>query len=340
MRNILRKPLSKEMINNAQKMDLLTYLKEFEPHELVYRGHNEYTTVTHDSLKISNGMWRWFSRGISHRSALDYLIHVKGMEFYDAVVYMNSINRTGHAVLAIAMVSRPQQAQKEKAAFILPVANTDNRRVIAYLLSRGIGREIIDYCITHGMLYESKDYHNAVFVGKDNTGKARFATQRGTHSGSAFRVDVEGSDKRYSFSLAPNSKNETLYLFESAIDALSHATLYKMEGRNWQDHHRLSLSGITVIDPEKHSDPDECRPLPAALATYLESSLHIKEIIICMDNDEPGRIAAGQIIHTLQKEGYGVKYVPPPAGKDYNDHLKAQIQNLRHREHAKKEYAR
>ena len=54
-------------------MDLLTYLKNYEPYELVHFSGNTYTTRTHDSLKISNGKWMWWSRGIGGRSALDYL---------------------------------------------------------------------------------------------------------------------------------------------------------------------------------------------------------------------------------------------------------------------------
>ena len=39
-----------------------------------------------------------------------------------------------------------------------------------------------------------------------------------------FRMDCSGSDKRFSFHLK-GSNTETLYIFESPIDALSYATL-------------------------------------------------------------------------------------------------------------------
>lgn len=45
-------------------MDLLTYLQTYEPDELVRISANTYTMKTNDSLKISNGMWMWWSRGI------------------------------------------------------------------------------------------------------------------------------------------------------------------------------------------------------------------------------------------------------------------------------------
>ena len=51
-------------IKKAKEMDLYTYLKNYEPDELVHFSRDTYMTRTHDSLKISNGMWYWFSRGI------------------------------------------------------------------------------------------------------------------------------------------------------------------------------------------------------------------------------------------------------------------------------------
>lgn len=69
--------VTREMIDRAKKMDLLTYLQTYEPQELVHFGGNTYCTREHDSLKISNGKWCWFSRGIGGKTALDYLIKVK-----------------------------------------------------------------------------------------------------------------------------------------------------------------------------------------------------------------------------------------------------------------------
>ena len=51
---------SPEIIQKVKQMDLLTYLKNYEPEELVQFNRNTFMTKTHDSLKISNGMWYWF----------------------------------------------------------------------------------------------------------------------------------------------------------------------------------------------------------------------------------------------------------------------------------------
>lgn len=70
---------SEEQISKARSIDLLTYLQTYEPTELVHVRGNTYCTREHDSLKISNGKWMWWSRGFGGNSALDYLIKVKGM---------------------------------------------------------------------------------------------------------------------------------------------------------------------------------------------------------------------------------------------------------------------
>ena len=74
-----------EVVQRVKQIDLLTYLKSYEPYELVHFSGHTYTTRSHDSLKISNGKWMWWSRGIGGRSALDYLIKVRGYDFVQAV---------------------------------------------------------------------------------------------------------------------------------------------------------------------------------------------------------------------------------------------------------------
>lgn len=53
---------SQSQITEARQLDLLTYLRLYEPNELVHVSGNIYSTRTHDSLKISNGKWMWWSK--------------------------------------------------------------------------------------------------------------------------------------------------------------------------------------------------------------------------------------------------------------------------------------
>lgn len=73
--------IAPEVVTEAKRMDLLTYLRTYEPGQLVRVSGNTYCTREHDSLKISNGKWMWWSRGIGGRTALDYLIKVKELSF-------------------------------------------------------------------------------------------------------------------------------------------------------------------------------------------------------------------------------------------------------------------
>ena len=195
--------VTREMIDRAKKMDLLTYLQTYEPQELVHFGGNTYCTREHDSLKISNGKWCWFSRGIGGKTALDYLIKVKELPFTEAVERI-----VGRAAERPSVFHARAQPEKPKTLLLPPKSNS-NTRVIAYLKSRGIDGGLIEQCIRSGQLYESLPYHNAVFVGMDRNGTPRYACLRGI--GTDFKGEATGSDKRYSFSLAYSSRPSTCY---------------------------------------------------------------------------------------------------------------------------------
>ena len=76
---------TKEQIEECRKIDLLSYLAAKEPQNLKKVSATEYATADHDSLKISNGKWMWWSQGFGGHTALDYLIKVRGMSFKNAI---------------------------------------------------------------------------------------------------------------------------------------------------------------------------------------------------------------------------------------------------------------
>lgn len=210
------------VVREVKRMDLLTYLKNYEPYELVHFSGNTYTTRTHDSLKISNGKWMWWSQRTGGRSALDYLIKVRGYSFLEAV-----------ELLAEQANIQPPLSVSENVPMekqlLLPKKNQDDQKVIAYLLGRGIEKEIIQFCLESGRVYESAFHHNVVFVGMDEKDNPKYAALRGI--GTSFIGEANGSDKNYSFSIFAEKSNDTVHLFESAIDLLSYATLQKLEGK-------------------------------------------------------------------------------------------------------------
>ena len=66
----------KDAIMDVRGIGLLDYLQRYEPDNLRRVSPGVFCTKEHDSLRISNGKWYWFSQGFGGCSALDYLIKV------------------------------------------------------------------------------------------------------------------------------------------------------------------------------------------------------------------------------------------------------------------------
>ncbi|MDE7243029.1 MAG: DUF3991 and toprim domain-containing protein [Oscillospiraceae bacterium] len=300
--------VTKEQIAKAKEWDLLSYLQAYEPQELKRSGPHEYCTRTHDSLKISNGKWCWNSQGIGGRTALDYLIKVRGMDFVGAVEMLCGYRAPPQQRAA----SPPQQKH-----FSLPEASRWPTAVVAYLQDRGIDPELIGVCLQTGTLYQSRNYQNCVFVGRDTKGRARSASLRGTWD--KFRLEAAGSDKRYGFCLpARDADCPRLAVAESPIDALSLATLVKLSGGNWQDSHYLSLGGTG----------------PRAMIQFLHDHSNVTQVSLCLDNDKAGREGMERLEQAILEDpklAQRVKLVyrnspPMEYGKDYNEFLCTQKQ--------------
>ena len=111
-----------EVIEQARQIDLLSYMKAFEPGELVRISGNNYTTRTHDSLKISNGKWMWWSQRIGGYNALDYLIKVKEYSFVEAVETL-----MGKAAVMPSLTVRPKQKEMPKALLLPEKSDTTDK---------------------------------------------------------------------------------------------------------------------------------------------------------------------------------------------------------------------
>ena len=300
---------TEKQIDQARSIDLLTYLQSFEPTELVHVRGNTYCTREHDSLKISNGKWMWWSRGFGGNSALDYLIKVKGMQFMDAMKILTKEGTDLHDTDA-KKSRKPDCDVKRK--LLLPDKSETNFEVIRYLTSRGIDSDVIKACIDEGLLYESLPYHNCIFVGFDETGNAAYAFYRAT-TGERLMGEAAGSDKRYSFRI--DRAGSTLHVFESAIDLLSYATIMKMRTGEWRAEPMLSLGGVYAP-----STNNKQTKLPIALQNMTQNQTQINTIALHLDNDYAGRSATRSISEQLGNK-YIVRDEPPAYGKDCNDYL-------------------
>ena len=292
-----------DTVARVKEIDLLTYLQYCEPDELTRISPNTYSTKTHSSLKISNGKWMWWSRGIGGKNALDFLVKVKGMDFKDAVLQIAAFEKLP--------VTTHETKQAVKSFSLLPRA-PNNDKVISYLLKRGISRTVIDYFINEDFIYQSLQRDNLVFVGYDEKHKPRYATVRGTES-SRFFYDVAGSNKEFSFRLV-NNDTDSVHLFESAIDLISYATLCEKQGSDYKSLSLVSLSGVY------NQGNNEQIKIPVALSSYLEKH-DTKTIHLHLDNDRAGHNAARALTNLLSNK-YSVRSHFVPVGKDVNDYLR------------------
>ena len=148
-----------------------------------------------------------------------------------------------------------------------------------------------------------------ISTGKNTQGEISYAAFRIASTNYRFRGEVAGSDKASGFLIESEGMNDCVYVFESFIDAMSHANLYNIKYGNkdaWKLHNRLALGGTA----------------DTALMELLKRKPNIRNICLCLDNDSAGRTAAKEIAGRLRSMGYVNIYERYSNEKDYNDELK------------------
>ncbi len=191
--------------------------------------------------------------------------------------------------------------------FALPPENSNMRRAFAYLLrQRHIDRDVLIEFVRAKLLYEDADYHNIVFVGRDENGTAKHAHMRSTNSwGDPFRLNVEGCNPRYSFHY--DGKDGRLYVFEAPIDLLSYISLHP---DRWQDHSYVACCGTSAIP----------------VITCLDRMVRPEEVVLCLDNDETGHKACRRMEEQITEKYSLTIQRETSAHKDWNDDLCAMRQ--------------
>lgn len=190
--------------------------------------------------------------------------------------------------------------KKPKQPFVLPKPNENMRRVFAYLMmKRGIDRDVI-YTFAHNkMLYESEKYHNAVFVGYDTNGIPRHAHKRGTGSESTYKGNAPSGIPEFSFHW--HGRSPYLCLFEAPIDMLSFISMHK---NRWQEHSYAAACSVS----------------DRVLFQMLADNPNLKEVFLCLDNDEAGHKATKRISDKLFLNGIKSTIILPEH-KDWNEDL-------------------
>ena len=305
--------VSKDMINKAMQVDLLEYAKSLGM-EFETRGRNNTFYQKGHSLNItrSKNMYYRFSTG-KGGNVINFAMEQNGWTFQQAVRSLcgEEIQKSVPKQTYIPAKQIPEHKEK----MILPKANSDARRAFAYLVkTRHIDSQIVTQLMREHKIYEN-DKHSCVFVGFDKNGQAGYASVHSTYTmGNSYRGDVKNSDKRHCFTL--NGKSDSVYVFEAPIDAMSHATLTKVSGWDWQEDWRIALGGVSDL----------------GLQQFLSLHPEIKNIHFATDNDEQGKKVLENEYNTdgtIKKVGYMQKYKDKgyevfreePAHKDFNEDL-------------------
>lgn len=309
----------------ARDVNMVDYLRN-SGYELRKEGVSDYAVIIrdhsgeHDSLKISadGKKWNWYINDVGGKSQIELLKRLENLSTIEAIKKLASFSNYNASTYTDKPINQNIEVDEKKAKkFVLPEKWSNNKRAYAYLTeTRGLDPEIVSYCFEQGLIYESKKFHNVVFVGQRNEhGEAQHASLRGTYTTAEkpFKGDVAGSDKKYSFAL--EGKGQSLDVYESAIDALSDASMEKAKGEDWQQLHRVTLGGMS----------------DKSLELYLTRHSEIKEIIFRLDNDidgkdkdgnpqNHGQIRVAALMEKYQGLGYKVDNQVPEM-KDINADL-------------------
>lgn len=304
---------SDEQKRKAVEIDMLDFLNQEYGYTFKKQG-NEYHCQEHSSLVINQNhcRWYWNSQHIGGNNAVDWLMKIENKSYPQAMYTLVGRANVQDSNKTIKYSSAPAvNEEKENKELQLPAHSKEQyKKATAYLCkTRNIDSNIVFEMIKSKRIYQDEK-NNAVFVGYDEEKKPKFACVRGTLSDVQYRQDCYGSDKSYAFGYSGIDKS-SVFVFESPIDLMSHATMFNHMTNNkemWKEHTRISLAGTS----------------DTALSKFTELHPEVKNIYICLDNDEAGQKASKFISEKYSAKGYNTQILPPKT-KDYNSDLAVYI---------------
>lgn len=271
-----------------------------------------YSLQEHDSLKLfpeTNTFYRFSNQ--HHGSIFDLVMELEDKSFAEALDYIQkaySSHVKAPSPDKVRPPTAPANIQSEtKEPFVLPPRNDTHKHVFAYLTQkRYLDAELVSECMKRGLLYED-ERHNAVFVGYsyEKPKHPVFATRRGTYSN--FKRDVKSSDPSVGFRISHSASS--LFVTEAPIDALSLICIAKLNQKDPNQYHYLSLCGAAK---EK------------ALYRFLDHHKEVKQVIFALDNDKAGKDATDKMCKHLKEQYPNIRLSQFRFKEnDLNDHLKA-----------------
>lgn len=281
---------TKEQREQARQTDLANFL--VSRGEKVRKSGSEYEWLD-GSQKVTIRGHLWYHQYEQKGGdAVDFVRRFYNKDYAEAVQIL--LNDCGGQIV------NSQTTERERKPFILPARNDRMSRVFSYLLlTRGIDKDVLYEFMCRKIIYESDDYHNAVFVGYDSNGKPRHAHKRGTVTNNPYKGNVAGSQSEFSFHW--HGTSDKIFLFEAPIDMLSYISMHK---DNWQ----------------RHSYAASCSVSDRVLFQCLKDNPNIKNVFLCFDNDEAGQTANKRIADKLNSMNIKSEILIP-IHKDWNEDI-------------------
>ena len=156
---------TQEQIDHANQADLVSFLQS--QGEQLTRAGNEYRWKRHDSLTVRGNKWYRHSQS-KGGGPVDFVMEFFSKSFTEAVELL-----TGEKGSA----QPPDRSTPAPFSdFRLPPRSPDNRTARNYLTAaRRIDEDVTGFFFSTGDIYEEAAHHNAVFVGRDESGIPRYA---------------------------------------------------------------------------------------------------------------------------------------------------------------------
>ncbi len=295
---------TEEQKRRANEADLVTLLERNG--QQVRRVGSEYEWKDGDqTVSIKDNLWYHQYEQIGGNT-VGFVRKFWGLSYPEAVQFILDEDIQS-AIIRVSSYPNRSTSQAYNSQFKPPDRNENMNIAYTYLVkTRGINNEVVRSFERAGLIYESRPYHNVVFLGKDKEGRARHAHKRSTAKDNVWRANEKGSNNRFTFNW--RGKSGRLFLFEAPIDMLSYITMF---GDGWSEENFLAACSVS----------------DSSLEQFVEDRPDISQVYICFDSDPPGQKAALSIQQKLSNKGINSEILVPTL-KDWNEDLLNSVQEV------------
>lgn len=314
--------VTKEQARRARTVDLYEFLIKHHANE-VKQQYGSVLLIQDDHVSVKKGYSGYHNfRTGETGNAIDYLMNFLGYEYQDAVLALLGDKGDSHD----HVYSNPPVPEAAKEIHLPEPCQGQYRNLFAFLMARAIPAYIIQSLIDSGIVYQSAENNNIIFVNPQGDyyevrGTNTYADRRckkrdqckdfypGDH-GWCCRMDIcpnykkdpfhgtrKAKSDRFWYIAVPDKdhKVRAIYICEAAIDAISLWVIHRGKKKDAGNAY-ISIGGVSN---------------QKTLDRIVRGSKGIP-VILAVDND-----AAGQACRDANP---GLDHIIP-VGKDWNEDL-------------------